>query len=138
MYMFNGLASATGDGTLVTLTYDTTIRLTGVTYSAGTFTVPKTGRYLITFDCGFDGLSALDTSASILIVAGSNTFGKQFTPTPSANNRSGHHMSIVAALSATNTVVFQASVSGSTKSVNISGQNSSIAYNIVSITLLAA
>lgn len=119
---------ATGDGTLYTIPMDTAIVNQGSNFNTGTFTytVPTTGIYLLNLYCSFrDGVNASNIDWSLYINANGTQYnicamGLGAGTWPSSSTAGLNPVgavggSILASLTATNTVLFQIIGSGGTK-----------------------
>lgn len=127
----NGAVSNfTGDGTLSTVVFDSENfdQQSNYNTATGIFTTPTggSGKYVITSTVTFSGLTALHTSYFFSIVA-SNGFKSIAVGNPGlvrdSNNQFSVTRSAIISLAAGDTVQIQTSVSGSTKTVGIVGEN---------------
>lgn len=140
-----GLTNATGDGTLINpivFTADTgSFFDQNGNYDTGTglFTAPATGKYQISGRVTFNGLGSSHTSGTIVVAINGSTFAvNQFNPY-AAGNAAGEYtatISMVIALTATNTCSIAGSVSGGTKTVGVKG-NSFGSYSSISVVLVS-
>ena len=135
-HMFNGLVNATGDGTVVTLTYDTADISQQITYSAGTFTVNKTGNYLVSVNLMCEGMGGSHTSAGLRIVATGRTVYMEWNPLASGNTKSCMSSNAIIPLNSSDTISATFFVSGSTKTISVSGVTGSDIRNYISIMML--
>lgn len=115
-------SNVTGDGTTVTVNYDTEVFDIGGYFGNDMFTAPVTGRYLLTATVALVGLTSSHTQASINIVTSLRTYSRVMNPYTMAysGQYTAHHAMIVN-LNAGNTAYITVSVSGGSKVVDIYG-----------------
>jgi len=126
-YNANNVANVTGDGTTVTVTFDTELSDVGSNFASSTFTAPVTGNYLFSGNVNMYNLGAAHTQAIVSITTTSDTFivGYQNAAATrelaSGNSILGIPFSIVVPMTATNTALIALTVTGGTKTVNLLG-----------------
>lgn len=117
-------SNVTGDGTAYTIIFDSVPYQQGSNYNAGTgtYTVPKTGVYLVTGMVTISNLSSSFNAAQLNIQGSGGTFTRQLF-NPGLIRDSGNNLSVVFSglnqYSSTNTIVIQITISGGTKTVGI-------------------
>lgn len=122
------LTNVTGDGTTVTVIFDTVITQQGTAYnsSTGIFTVATSGVYLCTAFIGWSNLSTAFTRSQINILMGGQ-ITTQIEASPGAcQSSSGVYTqqgSVMNFLNNGDTIKVNGFVSGSTKTVGILGEN---------------
>lgn len=119
------LTNVTGDGTTYTILYPTTTFDQNSNYAAGTglFTAPVAGRYLFCCSVGLSGLGAGHTSAILQITTTTETI-EVFRGNPIADAVSGqvtYAGSCIANMNSGDTCKITITVSGSTKTVSVTG-----------------
>jgi len=131
-YLSNNVTSVTGDGTVYTIAFDSTLFNRGNNFDTGTatFTAPVTGIYLLgatiyTYNIGSQTGSLMyivTTSLSYLVSA----------INPSAVKRSandfGVSTSVYAAMTAGDTATVTVDMTGSTKTVNVGGTSANTLF----------
>lgn len=121
-------ADKTGDGTLYTIVGMVTSRDTATAYNAGTgaYIIPKTGVYVFNASVGLLGVGALHSSYEFIFnSSGVGTFNP-IVVNPYAISVGGVAVlsaSITTVMSATTAMSCQIRVSGSTKTVGVTGTN---------------
>ena len=122
-YVNTTLTNVTGDSTIYTITYDTEVYDQGSNFSATTFTAPVTGRYNFSFSTyvGYlsssfnNGVFFLNTSNRVYYVSQCNYGAIQSGTTVALGSN------VYADMDASDTVVLQIRVSGSTKTIGVVG-----------------
>jgi hypothetical protein len=118
------LASATGDGTVVTINFSNEIFDTwpGGAYSAGTFTCPLNGKYRMSGCVYLTGLSAGHTTIIIQLITSNRTYNA-YVEVVSTQNKTSNCIpwTILADMDLSDTAFVRVTVSGSTKTVNVFG-----------------
>ena len=91
----------------------------------GVFTAPVTGKYLITAALTFDAVGASHTSGQIIISASGLIFTEVFNPSAlrDSNNQCTVSISRICSINAGETAFILASISGSTQTVGLQGNN---------------
>lgn len=120
--------NATGDGTLVSVTFDTETFDNGNVFASNTFTAPATGLYFLVFQIRFDSLGASHTQGYLRITAGGTDYD-MFLSSPAAMRASGNGLMLVhpliISLNASDTAVCKTLIQNSTKTVAISSNTTS-------------
>jgi len=118
--------NVTGDGTTYTVLFDTKIFDQGTNFSTGTgaFTAPITGKYQFNASIMIENIGAAHTTGQLQIKTTNNVFDPIYE-SPVSTQASGNFLilngSTLANMTAGDTAVFQAIVSGSTKTIGIHG-----------------
>jgi len=126
--MASTVASVTGDGTVYTIIFDTSIydQNSNFSLSGGTFTAPIAGIYLFTLNATFTGLVVGNTTGSVIVDNGNVPFETEFNPVASAvGGVATFSITSCCILAANQTFTPKVSISGGTKSVGISGLSGS-------------
>ena len=110
-------ADVTGDGTNVTVDFDTEVFDQGEDFATDTFTAPVTGKYHFDVAVYLLGLAASDI-ANVLLITSNRNYANNFNYT--AANQSGI-LSITADMDAGDTASVSVIVTGGTKDVDIYG-----------------
>lgn len=115
-------ANQTGDQTLVTVgvtagevwttVYDQVSNLSGGTSAALTFTAPKTGKYLLTFNLIATGTSAFSTVNAFIVTTARTYSGRGQYATATISELFTVSLAVIADMTATNTAIYQYSVGG--------------------------
>lgn len=131
-YKSSDSSNATGDGTVVTVVFDTEITDQGSNYNngTGTFTAPYTGMYLVCGSVGLNNIGA-PTTSNVKIVATSRTFqGNSWNPSnvKSNGNQADHLFSAIVDMTAGDTFTIQVVASGSTKITTVQGNTVMTTY----------
>lgn len=125
-YLANAVLNVTGDNTAYTILFDSTLVNVGTAYNTATgiFTVPVTGRYLISVSIGVGNLIAGHISGIASITTTSVTFQTNafnYFAMADVNGNMVSSFSKIIPLAATNTVKIVIIVNGSTKTVSVLG-----------------
>jgi hypothetical protein len=123
-------ANATGDGTSVTVDFDTVIFDKNSDFAADTFTAPVTGKYQFNVAVMFQSLGAAHTDIIIELVTSNRTYlWRQVVGSQAASTLSVEFSKLVD-MDAADTAFVRATVSGGTKTVSIyGGGNLSTIFN---------
>jgi hypothetical protein len=116
-------ANVTGDGTAVTIDFDTEILDIGADFASDTFTAPGDGWYLLTATVQVDELGAAHTVGYITIVTTKRTYLRNLC-NPYACSAGGSyqfHAIVLANMDATDTAYVQVTVFNGTKVCDIYG-----------------
>ncbi len=115
-------ANSTGDGTAVTIIYNTEIYDQGSNYnnSTGVFTAPVTGRYLFNCSCLFDSLLVTHNVKRIDLVTTNRTY-TNYEDYALASQDITLNLSVIADMTAGDTATVTVKVSGGTKTVSTAG-----------------
>lgn len=119
--------NATGDGTAVTIAFDTTVYDQNSNFSGtNTFTAPVTGRYLLTTCVDLSNLGAGHTAGLVQIVTTAKTFVYRVNTANlrNSNNDCNLILSTVANMTAADTATVSITVANSTKTVTVGGSGS--------------
>lgn len=133
-------ANATGDGTNVTVVYDTEIADQNSDYNIGTnvFTSPVTGKYLFTGGVSLNGILSTHTTGDFVLL-GSNRNLRGASISPFACGSTGTSLvfpyAIPLDMDAGDTANFRVTVSNGTKVITIEGSGVTNNYNFMSIIL---
>jgi|DEB0MinimDraft_4_1074332.scaffolds.fasta_scaffold11809_6 hypothetical protein len=119
------VANATGDGTTVTVDYDTERFDQGSDFNTSTytFTAPVTGKYQFNCQGLFTGLAAAHTYGSISLVTSNRTYYIQHGLETDAVGSVTLNFSALVDMDASDTAYVTMNCSGSTKTVTINGTN---------------
>ncbi len=124
-YNAANVTNATGDGTLVNISLDSELFDQGGNFAASTFTSPVTGKVLLCYTVGLFSLTALHTEFVLAVtVNGSGYEVERFNPgliRSGASDQITVSGSIILPIGAGQTAILQCVVSGSTKTVGITG-----------------
>lgn len=114
--------NVTGDGTAVTVDYDTEIFDQGSDFSADTFIARVTGKYLIICSAYVTGLTSSHTTGTLQLVTSNRTYlGAAFDPFAVASTtNTPYRFSQLADMDAGDTATATITVAGGTKVVDIS------------------
>lgn len=115
-------SNVTGDGTVYTVTYTTEVFDQNNDFDAtSTFTAPVTGRYLLSHNIVWNGLTAAHTTgASTLVTSNRNySFAGNYANIRNAGNGCQLNVSILADMDAADTAIIAVVVSGGTKVANV-------------------
>lgn len=114
----------TGDGTTVTIQFDTETYDVGGNFASNTFTAPVSGFYLLAFNARLTSIGALHTNVLVDIVTSNRTY-YVINANSSAEALASGTLTIEAAciayLDAADTAFVEVTVTGSTKTVGIDG-----------------
>ncbi len=115
-------ANSTGDGTAVTIVYNTEIYDQASNYdnSTGIFTAPVTGRYLFNCSCLFDSLLVTHNAKRIDLVTTNRTY-TNYEDYALASQDITLNLSVIADMTAGDTAKVTVKVSGGTKTVSTAG-----------------
>ncbi len=119
----SGSSSSTGDGTTYTIPFGNVVLNQGSVFSSGTFTSPATAEYLFVLNVAFTSLGASHTWG-LIYVNGNPWLGYGAQGNYAAMRRSDNNVftasySVIKNIGSGGTVIFQAQVGGSTKTVGI-------------------
>lgn len=141
-YLSSAVANVTGDGTVVTVIFDSTKTNRGTIYSTttGITTVPVAGTYKISGSIGLGGLGTAHTSGIINIVAGSTTYqttaGNYGAMRDANTNLVLTIPTLEVVLLANDTIKITLQVSNGTKTVGLLGSASPLTF--LNVRLLPA
>jgi hypothetical protein len=139
-YVNANVNNQTGDGTVYTIIFNSTVINQGSAFNTGTgtFTAPITANYLISGSVGIGNLGALHTAGIISIISTGNTFETaafNYGAMRDANNNLVLPIAgIVVPMTANDTLIIKVTVAGSTKTVGVLDANTTW----VSVMLLPA
>lgn len=118
-------ANVTGDGTAVTIEFDTEVFDRGSNYNntSDTFTAPVAGVYLLSAKARLTGLGASHTGCSLAIVTSNRSYQKFLNPGAmrDSNNKLTVDLTVLADMDAADTANVSVTISGGTKAVTIEG-----------------
>ncbi len=119
-------SNVTGDGTLYTVLFATESFDQANNFASPTFTAPVTGKYLLSCQVALGGLTTSHADAYIELLVGGVSHYSQFTRTGEyvANDTWTATMCILIGMTAADTAVVKAYVSGGTKVVDINAVSS--------------
>jgi len=141
------ISNATGDGTLVPVSYNSEIYDLNSNYapgnpatpSAGTFTAPVDGKYYLTATVYLTDINAAGAATlSIRIVTSDRTYHKYFQDTAGlANTVMSLSIDAIADMDANDTAYIQANAAGGSKTADVtSGNTTSLVYAYFSGSLI--
>jgi hypothetical protein len=128
-------ANVTGDGTIYTVSFGTEIFDQGGDFSSTTFTAPVTGKYLLSSQITFNNLTAAITEISIGIVTSNRIYYLYENPPGIAQTYRPYALSVLTDMDAGDTAVVRAFVNGTTKTIDLYGENTNI-YSYFSGSLI--
>lgn len=122
-FVSSAMSNATGNGTVVTVVFNSQVFQQGSNFNTGTgvFTCPSNGIYLITGQVTLSGLGASHTACEMNVVSNAGTFTRQVY-NPYAMSEAGLvtlPICGVNSYSSTNTIYINIGVYNGTKTVNI-------------------
>lgn len=120
-------SNATGDGTLVTVDFDTEVHDRGSDFASDTFTAPITGLYNFTVAVTLTDLAVGTHSVviSLITTGGNRTI---FNGNPTASTQIFHGTIVGVPMTATHTASVRVTVSGGTKVVDVFGDGGGSTY----------
>lgn len=117
-------ANATGNGTVVTVVFDTVVKDQSSNYNnaTGTFTAPVTGTYFLCCAVALNAVGAGFTRSNLNFVTTARTYqGPNFNTSNNADSGGGliYNLSVIAVMTAGDTATVTIVVFGGTKTINI-------------------
>jgi hypothetical protein len=126
-YAANEQTNATGDGTVVTVAYNTEIYDLNNNYNNATFTftAPNTGLYLLIASVFTSQNGGAHTTCELTFVTSNRTYRKKGRPIgfASSNNDFTYANQVIADFDAGDTAIVRYMTSGSTKTVDITASS---------------
>lgn len=118
--------NVTGDGTIYTIVFDGEHFDVGSSFNTGTgtFTAPKTGKYMFVVNLMTTNSVGSQTTGQLLLVTTARTYQSYYdnpTTVKNTGNFYGKQLTIIADMTASDTAIVQLQMSGSTKTVGIFG-----------------
>lgn len=112
----------TGDGTVVTVTYNDEVYDKANNFTASTFTAPVAGKYLLSANLTVEGLATTHTSVDFYIVTtGRNYISTSNLPGLAAVTQVAFSQTVIADMSAGDQAYVQVAVNGTGKTADFSG-----------------
>lgn len=127
-YKSSATANVTGDGTLYTVIFDSTVSNVGAAYNTGTgiFTAPNTGLYYFSATVDPTTFLVTHTTAQMQLIGSVNQYSfaivNPFNVSNGANNNCQLSGSIAIPMTAGDTMKVTVTVSGGTKTCSVYGQ----------------
>lgn len=121
--------NATGNGTTVTVDFDTEVFDQGADFATDTFTAPITGRYLLTTTVSFLSVTSAADSAVLLLKTSNRNYRDRWDNTNDLPSLGALGLSVVADMDAADTAIVTLKISGeSSDSVIIDGSSSPVTF----------
>jgi hypothetical protein len=125
-YNSAGDTDVTGDGTHVTVDFDTEIVDQGGDFAADTFTAPVDGTYYVSFQLGLGGLTSAMTNGQLFLKSSNRNYffrAGNAGAMRASDNEFGYNFSTNVDMDASDTLYITAMISGGAKVVDIVGSS---------------
>lgn len=126
-YVSSTINNVTGDGTIYTIVFDTSLFDQGSNFNTGTgiFTAPVAGKYMFCANVTLSDIGAAHTDGVMLFVSNTHQYATCYGTTfaQSASGLLGYTATIITSMAVNDTMQVEVQVAGGTKTVDVFGSS---------------